>query len=93
MEERATKVIVVSNRQGLHARPADMLVKAASGYNAVVELVATSGSRRGDTRSILSLMGLALEHGEEVAIEATGPDCEAATKAIAELFESKFGEE
>ena len=43
--------------------------------------------------SIMSLMMLAAGNGDSVQISATGPQAEAAVKALAELVETKFGEE
>ena len=46
-----------------------------------------------DARSIMGLMMLAASEGTDIAIEAEGPDAEAALAAIVALAEAKFGEE
>lgn len=39
------------------------------------------------------MLTLGCEQGEELELEATGPDAEAALEAMAELFANKFGED
>ena len=46
-----------------------------------------------DAKSIMGLLMLAAACGTEVLITAEGPDEEEALKAIADLFNSGFGEE
>lgn len=82
--------IQVTNRLGLHARPAAMVVKAASPFQAEVFLV--KDGVRINAKSIMGVMMLAAEFGSTVVIEAEGPDAQAAVKAVADTFASKFGE-
>lgn len=89
-ETMSSRTVVVINPQGLHARPADLIVKAASRFQSKVEIV--KGQDRVDARSILSLFTLAALPGAELVVEATGPDAVEAVNALCELFEDGFGE-
>lgn len=83
-----TATVKVLNDEGLHARPAGVLVKTASSFTAEIEL-----SVDGDTanaKSIMSVMGLGLTKDTEVVITANGSDAEAALKEITNLFNNKF---
>ncbi len=83
-----TATVKVLNEEGLHARPAGVLVKTASSFTAEIEL-----SADGDTanaKSIMSVMGLGLTKDTEVVITADGSDAEAALKEITNLFNNKF---
>ncbi len=83
-----TTTVKVLNDEGLHARPAGVLVKTASSFTAEIEL-----SVDGDTanaKSIMSVMGLGLTKDTEVVITANGSDAEAALKEITNLFNNKF---
>ena len=86
-----TRTVVVTNPQGLHARPADLFVKLASQYQAKVEVI--KDGERVDGKSILAILTLAAVEGTQLTIEATGPDAEAALDALAELVVRNFDEE
>jgi phosphotransferase system HPr (HPr) family protein len=85
-----TRIVVVRNPQGLHARPADLLVREASRHRADIAL--EKGGCRVDCKSILSLLTLGAEFGTEMSLFAEGEDAEQAVVAIAELFENGFHE-
>lgn len=91
MGEVLSQRVVVSNAQGLHARPANMLARQASQFESRIDLI--KGSERVDGKSILSILTLGAEQGSELSIEAYGPDAQAAIAAIARLIEGGFAEE
>jgi phosphocarrier protein HPr len=84
------RTVTISNRNGLHARPAAEIVKAAAKFNADITLVRDDLEVNG--KSIMGVMMLAAEYGSQLLLRADGPDAEAAVGAIATLIESKFGE-
>ena len=86
----ASRIVVVTNPQGLHARPADLFVKLASQYESTVEVI--KDGERVDGKSILAILTLAAVQGTQLEIEATGPDAEAALNALAELIGRDFDE-
>lgn len=75
---------------GLHARPAGVLVKVASQFQAKVELTANGITK--NAKSIMSLMSMGLKGGEEILIKADGEDAAQAIETIKSLFESRFQE-
>lgn len=90
-EQTVARQVVVGTRQGLHARPADMLAREARKWQSRIELVA--GSNRADGKSILEVLTLAAESGTRMVVEATGPDAAEAVVAICGLFDRNFDEE
>lgn len=86
-----SRTVVVTNPQGLHARPAHEFVKLASRFQAKVELV--KGHERVDGKSILALLTLAAGPGTELRIEAEGCDAELAVAALVELVAHNFAED
>ena len=86
-----SREVVVSNPQGLHARPADLLAREARKWRSRIELV--GAAQRVDGKSILELLTLAAESGTRLVIEATGPDAREALEAIGGLFDSNFNEQ
>ena len=79
-EGTAFRTVVVTNPQGLHARPADMFVKLASKYQSNIEVI--KDGERVDGKSILAILTLAAVQGTQLRIEATGPDAEAALRRV-----------
>lgn len=79
------KQIVVKSTVGLHASLAAKIVQAASKYS--VEINLHYHDKTVDVKSILGLMSLAIPSGENVIIEATGDQAEAAIDDIATILE------
>lgn len=84
------RTVTVLNPQGLHARPADMIVRAASQFSCNI-LIGKNGEMV-DCKSILSLLTLGATQGTELAVSAQGDDAQSAVSAIGALFESGFDE-
>jgi len=80
------KIIVVSNKMGLHARPAAMLVQTASRYNSVIKIL--KDNFEVNAKSIMDVMALAAGHGSKLKFIADGPDENEVLDAVKDLFES-----
>ena len=87
MVERSVQVI---NRNGLHARPAAEIVKAAARFRSDITIVRDDLEVNG--KSIMGVMMLAAECGASILLRADGEDAEQAVDAIATLIANKFGE-
>jgi phosphocarrier protein len=87
----ATAQVTISNRLGLHARPAMSLVDCASGFSSDVKIA--KGKQEVDAKSIMQLMMLAATQGTELTVTADGPDADEAVEAVTSLVESKFDED
>jgi phosphocarrier protein HPr len=81
----------IRNRQGLHARPAAMLVKLCNTFQS--EIWVEKADEQVNGKSIMGLMMLAANHGAVIKITAEGPDAETAVEKIGALIESGFMEE
>lgn len=93
MAEKTTeRHVTVLMPLGLHLRPADMLVKTASGFQSRIELCRPNDNERFDAKSILSLLTVAAIQGTELIVRATGEDADQAANEIARLFANGFGE-
>ncbi len=79
------KEIVVKSTVGLHASLAAKVVQAASKYDVDIKL--HYKNKVIDVKSILSLMSLAIPQGDNVVVEATGEQAEAAIEDIASILE------
>jgi phosphocarrier protein len=89
----SSRVILVSNKLGLHARPAMQFVDLANQFKSQI-MVIKGGDEPGeaDGKSVMQMIILAATQGTELKITADGEDADAAVAKLAELFENKFGE-
>ena len=62
----------IQDPQGIHARPAGMLVKEAAKFQSKCS-VAGNG-KTGDLKRIFSLMGMGIKAGMELTVSVEGPD-------------------
>ena len=89
-QEAVERIFVISNKLGLHARPAAVFVQTANRFEALVEV--QKDDLKIDGKSIMGIMTLAAEMGSSITVRATGKDAVAAIDALAKLIESNFGE-
>lgn len=85
MEKRDFHVVADT---GIHARPATLLVQAASKFNSDITL--TYNDKSVNLKSIMGVMSLGVGQNADVTIKAEGADEEEAIAAIAETM-SKEG--
>ena len=85
--------VTLTNRHGLHARPAHLFVQTANAYAAAIKVGKPGEEESVDGKSIMGMMMLAAECGSELEIEACGPDAEAMLRALQELVAANFGED
>jgi phosphocarrier protein HPr len=86
----AQQSVQILNRNGLHARPAAEMVKAAARFKS--DITITRDDLEVNGKSIMGVMMLAAECGATIVLRATGPDAEQAVAALADLVAAKFGE-
>ncbi|MEH2228668.1 MAG: phosphoenolpyruvate--protein phosphotransferase [Nostoc sp.] len=86
--------LIVSNRLGLHARPAAQFVATATRFQSQIlvrNLTRNTELVRGD--SINQVTTLGVRQGHELLIAATGSDADEALAALQALFANNFGED
>lgn len=86
-----TRTAVVQNWQGIHARPAEQVARAAMSYQSTVELVIDGRSI--DAKSILNILTLGAAKGTCIEVRACGLDAAEAAEALAVLIASEFDPE
>ncbi|NJO41115.1 MAG: phosphoenolpyruvate--protein phosphotransferase [Cyanobacteria bacterium RU_5_0] len=86
-----SEAIVIPNSTGLHARPAAVLANLAKKYKSDIRL--KSGDKKTNIRSVVGIMGMVIDNGDTVSLEATGADAKAAIAALTEALRSGLGEE
>ena len=82
--------ITLTNRDGLHARPAARLVAALTPYRA--RLVLSCGDKQADGKSLNQLALLQARSGDRLTLHADGDDAAAALQTFRELAAANFGD-
>lgn len=82
--------VTVKNKQGLHARPSALLVRAATKYRS--EFHIEKGDMTVNGKSIMGVMMLAAECGSTLWLIADGVDEEYLIEEITALINSGFNE-
>lgn len=90
MPKALCRTVVVRNPQGLHARPASLLVQMANQFDSEI-LIGRTGELA-DCKSIFNLLTLGAAQGTELSLSAEGVDAETAIDSIEQLFERGFDE-
>jgi phosphocarrier protein len=90
-EPLVKKDLLITNKLGIHARPAAMFVKTANRFACDVFVEKDGETING--KSIMGLMMLAAGPGSEITVETHGQDAAPAMAAIEELLKRKFDEE
>lgn len=82
--------ITLTNRDGLHARPAARLVAALTPYRA--RLVLSCGDKQADGKSLNQLALLQARCGDRLTLHADGDDAAAALQTFRDLAAANFGD-
>jgi phosphocarrier protein HPr len=87
--------VTITNRLGLHARPAMAFVDLAGSFGSEVKVRRADdpGAEPVDGKSIMHVMMLAATKGAVLEISAIGDDAGKAVEALARLVRSGFGED
>jgi len=86
-----TKELVVTNKLGIHARPAALFVKTANQF--VADIFVEKDGETVNGKSIMGLMMLAAGPGSRLRVKAEGDDAARALGELEGLVERKFDED
>lgn len=81
----ATRIVVITDPLGLHARPAAEFVTAARGFESDLQLLV--GDKQANCKSLISVLKLGIGQGTVVTLEAVGGDEEDAAETLALLLD------
>ena len=83
--------VVITNRVGLHARPARLLVQTAARFQTAIQI--SNGGKTANARSIIGVLKLGAVKGDTLTLYADGEDAEVALQTLKDLILRKFDEE
>lgn len=86
-----TEDMVISNKLGMHLRPAQQFVQTVLRFQCDVHV--HKDGQRVNAKSIMGLLTLAASKGTRITIICEGEDAEEAMEAVRALIQSGFGED
>ena len=79
---------VLTDENGIHARPAGMLVKEAGKFQSTIKV--TKGEKSADVKRLFALMGLAAKKGDKLDFKVEGDDEDNASQALKDFLEQNL---
>lgn len=79
---------VITDPEGIHARPAGELVKAAKAFECSIKL--SKDGKAGDCKKIFGIMGLAVKKDNEVVLTFDGADEDAAYEELSKFMQENL---
>lgn len=79
---------VVNDPQGIHARPAGLLVKEAKKFESNISVF--KGARKGNLKKIFTVMALGVKQGETIKVQVEGADEEQAASTVEAFLKENF---
>lgn len=83
-----TASYIIKDAQGIHARPAGELVKAAKAYSCTIKI--GKDGKMVDAKKIFGIMGLAAKQGDTVELSCNGEDEEQAYSVLSAFMEANL---
>lgn len=80
--------LVVTDPQGIHARPAGLLVKEAKKFESNISVF--KGARKGNLKKIFTVMALGVKQGETIKVQVEGADEEQAASTVEAFLKENF---
>ncbi len=91
--EELSHVFVIPNENGLHTRPASVLVKLVKEFNSKVTVANLDGKNEPvSATSLMKIVALGAKKGSRLQFTAVGDDAEKVLDAIGKAIESGLGE-
>lgn len=89
----ASHVVMVTNKVGLHARPAALFARTASTFSSTISIENITKSKEPvNAKSVLRVLSAGIEMNDHLRISAEGADENAAVEALCTLIYTNFGE-
>jgi len=82
------RTVTIGSKSGLHARPAAIFVQNAKGFQCRITL--SKNEKTANAKSILSVLALGAEQGDQVVLKAEGDDAATAVDSLTALLEREL---
>ncbi|MFW6295040.1 MAG: HPr family phosphocarrier protein [Halanaerobium sp.] len=85
------KKVIITNKTGLHARPAAQFVQKAGKFDSKIEIVFEE--KEVNAKSIMGVMSLGVGKDDQIIIKADGDDAEKAVEELVDFIEVEMTKE
>ena len=79
---------VITDPQGIHARPAGEVVKICKGFTCDIKIA--KGPKAMNAKGVFGVMGLGVKAGEEITMTFDGPDENEACEAVSAFLQANL---
>ena len=79
---------VITDEQGVHARPAGILVKEAKKYASKITI--SAGGKNAEATKLMAIMSMGIKKGTEIEVSVEGDDEEAAAAEMEKFFKENL---
>ncbi len=79
---------IITDEQGIHARPAGLLAKEAQKFSSSIKL--DKGEKSADAKKLFALMKLSAKKGEELVFTIEGEDEKEAMQTLQEFLQQNL---
>lgn len=79
---------VITDEQGVHARPAGILVKEAKKYASKITI--SAGGKNAEATKLMAIMSMGIKKGTEITVSVEGDDEEAAAVEMEKFFKENL---
>jgi phosphocarrier protein len=87
--ETLDQLVRIASRSGLHARPAAIVVQKAKEFQS--DITFSKGDKVVNAKSILSMLTLGVQQGDQIRVTISGTDAHPALEALVALLEKDLG--
>ncbi len=87
--ETMERTVTIASKSGLHARPAAIFVQKAKEFQS--QIILAKNEKTANGKSILAVMALGAEQGQQVTLRTEGEDAQRALETLATLLEQDLG--
>lgn len=78
----------IKDAQGIHARPAGVLVKEAGRFKS--DITIEKDGKKADAKRIFAVMGLGVKSGETITVNIEGEDEDKAVSSLQEFLQNNL---
>ena len=79
---------VLTDKDGIHARPAGLFVKQASTFKSKISVI--KGEKQADAKRLFAIMGLAAKQGDTITVVTEGEDENEASASLQEFLKENL---
>lgn len=79
---------VITDKDGIHARPAGALVNLAKAFDD--EIMIFKGEKKADAKRLLSIMGLCIKYDDKITVSSQGSSEEKSIAKLEEFFKNNL---